>query len=171
MHGILFLDAVDQKLKVILVFCDPNIYPIMHFWAHFFTERVIPTFMWNHLHVPQDVVSLQNITLLHTWLCTVDLSPFCILYSFPKPHCIWCFRMWHAWVPTITITITYVYTHTHANDMCMLVHMYVACVYVSECAIGVACKVRVACTCIHVMWVRTTTCTCSILITIYMKYY
>ena len=49
------------------------------FRAHFFTERVIS--VWNHL--PNDVVTSQNITVFRTRLRSVDLSPFCMLYPFP----------------------------------------------------------------------------------------
>ena len=48
------------------------------FRAHFYTERVIP--IWNHL--PHDVVTSLNITVFHTRLRSVDLSPFCTLYPF-----------------------------------------------------------------------------------------
>ena len=59
--------------EVILVSCDPNIYPIMHS-----ERRVIP--IWNHL--PHDVVTSLNITVFRTRLRSVDLSPFCTLYPF-----------------------------------------------------------------------------------------
>ena len=57
-----------------------NHLPHHAFRAHFFTERVIP--IWNHL--PHDVVTSLNITVFHTRLRSVDLSPFCLLTYHPS---------------------------------------------------------------------------------------